>query len=773
MERRKFIQNSMLAATGISVAGNLPAYGSEKGTKKLSLQAAIQKNLDDRASSSGSIGLLRGKVSEVAPGIWRIRFGEPEQFVPSAFREREPLIESLSKLAEPGLLPFSLDDVRCRQLSGRLVLYVPCDEPNDSIYGFGLDPGAYNQKGLRKFLTVSATVLTKTGASHGPVPFYASTKGYGVWVDTARVPFVHVALLNPKASVIEPTSNTDSALKTSESELYKAQKSKGPKEVVFDIPAARGIDVYIFGGPSLREAVQRYNLFSGGGCIPPMWGLGLKYRTYTRGDSKTVMNVAQTLRNQHVPCDVIGLEPGWQTKAYSSSLVWSDQRFPNHKNYVNQLQNMGYHINLWEHAYIHPSSPLFDPLKEKSADFLVWGGLVVDFPDPQASDLFTRYHDTQFIQQGITGFKLDECDRQPISDASPFNYPYCSTFPSGIDGDQMTQLYGTLYQQSLYKGFKEHNMRTWGDVRATASLAAPLPFNLYSDAYEESEYLLQLLNASYTGLLWSPEVRHAPNLEEFLSRLGIAIFAPQVCLNIWSVPNPIWMQFDAEKNRKNILLPEVEQQEVIEKVRKLMNLRMSLLPYFYSSFYAYRYQGLPPCRALPIEFPNDVKVREIEDAYLFGDAILVAPVLGSANTREVYMPEENNWIDFYTNIRYPGGAVYQINVPSGQVPIFVKENTILPVAKPVEFVTGETIFEVTARIYGDKPSPCTLYEDDGVSFDYEKGIVNKVILSWNNGKGNIKREGEFKGKRYKIVNWDKIAVSDNHPEALPPTPKKL
>lgn len=200
---------------------------------------------------------------------------------------------------------------------------------------------------------------------------------------------------------------------------------------------------------------------------------------------------------------------------------------------------------------------------------------------------------------------------------------------------------------------------------------------------------------------------------------------------------------------------------------------MSLLPYFYSSFYAYRYQGLPPCRALPIEFPNDVKVREIEDAYLFGDAILVAPVLGSANTREVYMPEENNWIDFYTNIRYPGGAVYQINVPSGQVPIFVKENTILPVAKPVEFVTGETIFEVTARIYGDKPSPCTLYEDDGVSFDYEKGIVNKVILSWNNGKGNIKREGEFKGKRYKIVNWDKIAVSDNHPEALPPTPKKL
>lgn len=707
-------------------------------------------------------GPVPGQVSEVARGVWRVRFGTPERFVPSAFREREPMIPEIGELAGPEKLPFTLNEIRCQRLSGRLVVYVPCDEPKDEIYGFGLDPRAYRQKGYRKRLTVCAGVITKTGASHGPVPFYVSTKGYGVWIDTARVPYVHVARLAPKAAVVRSAESDESNLKTSVSGLYAGQRATGRTEVVFDIPAAPGVDVFVFGGPTLREAVQRYNLFSGGGCVPPLWGLGLKYRTFTAGTHETVMDVAETLRRQHVPCDMIGLEPGWQTHAYSCSLVWSDKRFPDHQQFVDRLRSMGYHLNLWEHAYIHPTSPLFDPLKERSGDFLVWGGLVVDFTDPEAFDVFARYHDTELVQKGVSGFKADECDRQPIEDSTPFNYPYCSVFPSGIDGEQMTQLYGYLYQRSIYSVFKKHNLRTWGDVRATASLAAPLPFNLYSDAYTQSEYLRQLLNASYTGLLWSPEVREAPNLEELLSRIGMAVFAPQTCLNPWFVPNPIWAQFDKAKNKQNILLPEAEQEVVIAKVRELVNLRMSLLPYFYSAFYRYRYEGLPPTRALPLEFPEDNRVRTIEDAYFFGDALLVAPILGNADSRELYLPAGNDWIDFYTNTRYAGGKTYQVQAASGRVPLFVRDNTILPVAKPVEFVADDTVFEITARIYGDAPAPFTLYEDDGVSFDFENGQFNKVVLSWQDGQGSVERTGDFTGRRYRVVGWEKIIPSQTN-----------
>jgi alpha-D-xyloside xylohydrolase len=438
-------------------------------------------------------------VEQLLPGVWRVRFGTPERFTPVAVRESAPRVQGFASLPAPAPLPFEPGQIRCRISTARTTVYVPCEEPGQQIYGFGLDPGAYQQKGLCKNLTVCAAVVGETGASHGPVPFYLSTKGYGVFVDTARVPMVEVARLTPNQSAAadDPRSGQ---IKTSEGELYAARAARGRTEVIFDLPGnSKGVDVYVFGGPTMREAVQRYNLFSGGGAVPPLWGLGLKFRTFTRADEATVLKTARALRAMEIPCDMIGLEPGWQSKSYSCSFTWSKERFPEPAKMLQELQQTGFKVNLWEHAYIHPSSPLFAPLKSRAGDFLVWGGLVVDFVDPEASRIFADYHDRELVSKGILGFKGDECDKQPPTDATPFNYPYCSIFPSGIDGDQMTQLYGYLYQRALFSAFKAHNLRTWGDVRATTALAAPLPFNLYSDAYSFDQYLRQLVNASFTG----------------------------------------------------------------------------------------------------------------------------------------------------------------------------------------------------------------------------------------------------------------------------------
>jgi len=695
-----------------------------------------------------------GEVTTVAKGVWRVRFGQPERFVPTAFRQRSPIIEQINALPKPGELPFGPEDIRFRRASGRLVVYVPCDEPDDQIYGFGLDPGAYQQKGLRKYLTVSAQTWDKTGASHGPVPFYVSTKGYGVYVDTARVPFVHVARLRGKAA---------------------AQQATGRTHVVFDVPAAQGVDVYVLGGPTIREAVQRYNLLSGGGCVPPMWGLGLKYRTYTKADHQAVMNVAEALRRFRIPCDMLGLEPGWQTKAYSSSLVWSPERFGGHQRFVEKLSGMGFRLNLWQHAYIHPTSPLFEPLKDRSGDYLVWGGLVVDFVDPKASRIFADYHDAQFVAKGITGFKLDECDRQIITDTTPFNYPYATAFPSGIDGDQMTQLYGYLYQRAVYSVFRKHNRRTWSDVRATGALAAPLPFNLYSDAYALDQYLRQLVNASFAGLLWSPEVRVAGSFEELANRVALAAYAPQMCLNLWFVPHPIWMQYDRAKNKAGKLLPEDEQHRVAETIRRIVNQRMSLLPYYYAAFHRYRNEGLPPTRALVLEFPEDRNLRGIDSAFMFGDSLLVAPFLAEGRSRKVTFPRGSNWIDLRTNIRYVGGERHTFKGKPGDVPVFAKEKTLLPVAEPVQHVDRDTVFDITVRVYGDAPAPFTLYEDDGETFDFEKGAFNQVVLRWDGGKGSSQRSGNYTRQRYRIRRWQKIAVraqNDANRRTLPGDPSK-
>jgi alpha-D-xyloside xylohydrolase len=636
---------------------------------------------------------------------------------------------------------------------------VPCEEPGQQIYGFGLDPGAYQQKGLCKNLTVCAAVVGETGASHGPVPFYLSTKGYGVYVDTARVPMAEVARLTPNQSAQEDESRSD-RVKTSEAELYAARAVRGRAEVIFDLPGdSKGVDMYVFGGPTMREAVQRYNLFSGGGAVPPLWGLGLKFRTFTRADEATVLKTARALRAMKIPCDMIGLEPGWQSRSYSCSFTWSKERFPEPAKMLQELKQSGFKVNLWEHAYIHPSSPLFAPLKSRAGDFLVWGGLVVDFVDPEASRIFADYHDRELVSQGILGFKGDECDRQPPTDATPFNYPYCSTFPSGIDGDQMTQLYGYLYQRSLFSAFKAHNLRTWGDVRATTALAAPLPFNLYSDAYSFDQYLRQLLNASFAGLLWSPEVRQAGSLDELLNRAALSAFAPQMCLDMWFMPNPVWEQYDRPKNEAHQLLPEAEQRAVADRLRSIVNQRYALLPYLYASFQRYHNEGLPPVRSLLLDFPEDTQIRKLDNAFMFGDSLLAAPFLSEAASRKIVLPQGVKWYELNTKHWHQGGTTVTITGSPGEMPLFVRENLLLPLAEPVQQIDGATVFEITVKVFGKNPAPFTLFEDDGTSFDFETGAANRVLLTWSPAEGGrVERTGTFSGRRYKIVRWESVSA---------------
>ena len=636
---------------------------------------------------------------------------------------------------------------------------MPCEEPGQQVYGFGLDPGAYQQKGLCKNLTVCAAVVGETGASHGPVPFYLSTKGYGVYVDTARVPTVEVARLTPNQSA--RTDESPSAqIKTSEAELYAPRAPRGRTEVIFDLPGdSKGIDVYVFGGPTMREAVQRYNLFSGGGAVPPLWGLGLKFRTFTRADEATVLKTARALRAMKIPCDMIGLEPGWQSHSYSCSFTWSKDRFPEPGKMLQELQQSGFKVNLWEHAYIHPTSPLFAPLKSRAGDFMVWGGLVVDFVDPEASRIFADYHDRELVSQGILGFKGDECDKQPPTDATPFNYPYCSIFPSGIDGDQMTQLYGYLYQRSLFSAFKAHNLRTWGDVRATTALAAPLPFNLYSDAYTFDQYLRQLVNASFTGLLWSPEVREAHSLDELLNRVALSAFAPQMCLDMWFMPNPVWEQYDRPKNEARQLLPEAEQGAVADRLRSIVNQRYALLPYLYSSFQRYHNEGLPPVRSLLLDFPEDPQIRKLDNAFMFGDSLLAAPFLGEAASRKIVLPRGVKWYELNTKQWHQGGTTVTVTGSPGEMPLFIRENSLLPLAEPVQQIDGATVFEITVKAFGQSPAPFTLFEDDGTSFDFETGAANRVLLTWSLGEeGRVERTGTFSGRRYKIVRWESVSA---------------
>jgi alpha-D-xyloside xylohydrolase len=140
---------------------------------------------------------------------------------------------------------------------------------------------------------------------------------------------------------------------------------------------------------------------------------------------------------------------------------------------------------------------------------------------------------------------------------------------------------------------------------------------------------------------------------------------------------------------------------------------------------------------------------------MIGQGILAAPLTEGVDERKVYLPA-GDWYDFNTRKKYAGGQRYTVKTGFADLPIFIKEGTILPLAKPVEYIGPDTRFELTCYVYGDHAKPATLFEDDGVSFDFEKGSFNILTLNFINGKGSLKRAGGFKRNRFEVKKWEMI-----------------
>ena len=224
--------------------------------------------------------------------------------------------------------------------------------------------------------------------------------------------------------------------------------------------------MYVFAGPTMLDAVRRYNVFSGGGHVPPEWGLGFWYRPESRATQESALALASEFRQRKIPCDVIGLEAGWQTHAYSCTFVWETKRFSDPAAFVRNMQNLQYKVNLWEHAFTHPASPLFPRLKAASGDYGVWGGLVPDFASEDARAAFGEYHSKTLLDMGISGFKLDECDNSDFTGG--WSFPELSSFPSGVDGEQMHSVFGLRYQKALWDQFQKRQQPTYCLVRSAA-----------------------------------------------------------------------------------------------------------------------------------------------------------------------------------------------------------------------------------------------------------------------------------------------------------------
>jgi len=721
MKRRKFINN-------LGAISGMMMIASPSGAEPLPEQ------------------LPASEVTETFPGIWKFSFGVPEKITPQATRNIPPDKKGIVQLPE---VEQCITAVKAGLTNRGVLLSLPL-KPDEYLYGLGLQFQSFQQRGLKKKIRVNADPVLDTGDSHAPVPFFVSTAGYGVFIDTARYATFYMGNKKKKnaAQKNDPESRSSAGLNAGNG-VYGKRGFGADSEILIEVPEAKGVDVYIFGGPTLMNAVQRYNLFSGGGVLPPRWGLGFWYRVQSDFTQEEVKKMGAYFRSSKIPCDVLGLEPHWQTHSYSCSYVWSD-KFPDPAEMIRDLKADHFRINLWEHAFVHPTSPIHDPLIPYSGDYTVWDGLVPDFIDKEARNIYGAFHKKEHVAIGVSGYKADECDNSDFT--GNWSFPELSKFPSGADGEQMHSLFGLRYQDTLWKVFNEQKERTYGLVRSSGALAAPYPFVLYSDLYNHNTFIHAVAQSGFSGLLWTPEVRDAKSDEDLVRRLQTVVFSPLAMINAWYLKNAPWKQIERGANNAGQFAEGWEKLE--QQCREIIAWRMQLIPYIYSAFVRYKKEGIPAFRALVMDYPDDPALRNISNQYMVGEQMMVAPVVENENNRKIYFPE-GGWFDFLTHEKYSGGKEYTLEVPLSRIPVFIKSGSIIALAKSTLHTEDPESRKLTVLIFGKNAKPAILYEEQE-AFD---AAPAKAEIYWNGDlkKGSIKRSASgTAATAYSVVDWQVV-----------------
>jgi alpha-glucosidase (family GH31 glycosyl hydrolase) len=664
---------------------------------------------------------------EIFPGVWKGVVGQPENYDLLKASGAQPNADALSKIGKADF-PLLQSDINGELKDGKTYLRFPLQK-EEQLYGFGLNFQTVHQRGKILELHVDHYGGKDNGRTHAPTPFYVSSRGYGVFINSARYLTVYAGTgvrKDSKDPAVEKDRNTD---KTWSSHPYS--------DAVEIVVPANGVEVYVFAGPTPLNAVQRFNLFNGGGVLPPRWGLGFTQRVKSLYTAEEVEKEADAFKEKGYPLDFIGLEPGWQSKAYPGTFEWDKNRFPNPQSFVKQMLDKGIRLNLWINPYISKDASFYKQVEPYTGSHTVWTGAVPDFNTEQARKIFFGQLEKDQINIGVSGYKIDEVDGYDY-----YLWPDVARFPSGISAEQMRQTYGLLCQRYSSEIFHKRNQRTYGLVRASNAGGVSMPYVIYNDYYNHEDFITALINSGFAGVLWTPEVRASKTGEEWLRRFQSNVFSPMAMINAWSSGTKPWTYT-----------------EVAEQVKQFALLRMQMMPYWYTAFARYHFEGIPPFRSVALEegFTQEVKketinvnleenpyaeaiTKEIKDQYMAGDYLLVAPMFTGQTSRKVILPK-GKWYDFYTGEFVGDGEIITVTPGLDKIPVYVKDGGIIPMMKPLLHApkAGEKV-DLEIRYYGEKPAQYKLYDDDGETYNYEKGE-----FSWREIKVQKDKKGKLKG----------------------------
>ncbi|MBE6633585.1 MAG: glycoside hydrolase family 31 protein [Ruminococcaceae bacterium] len=660
------------------------------------------------------------EFQKILNGVWRATVGEGAATLLS-LAGAEPRRDNGADLP----FPFAMHSVSARCVGGKQVISIPFSE-EETLYGLGLSFQSLRKNYAVVPLQVDHFGGKDNGRTHVPTPFYISDRGYGIFLDTTARPTFYMGgavrkdAKNPPAEKDRGRDADWSAV--TPSEFVEISFSEG------------GAALYVIAGEDMKRVAARFNLLCGGGCMVPKWGLGFWERLHLRSREEDVYRTVEDYGAHGLFPDVIGLEPGWQSNSYPCSLEICREKYPHFEDMTRDLLNSGIRLNLWENLYLSKKSPLYEKMYPLSGSHTVWNGIVPDLTLPDAREIYQSHHRQTLLRAGVSGFKIDECDGY-----DKYLWPDHAEFPSGNSAEALRQSYGVLCQRTVFELFRGENKRTYGLVRASNAGAVSFPFCVYNDCYTFSDYLNGICSSAFCGTLWVPEVRDAKTPEEWVRRFQLCALSPMMMLNSWATGNKPWK------------FPEVE-----EIIAGLIQLRRQLLPYLYNAFHTYATEGIPPFRPICMDFGTVAaketegelddtnnpyqhkKLSDVTDQFLVGDALMVAPLMPGCEEREVVLPAGCKWYDFFTGEYVGSGEVKTLFCPLDRMLILVREGGMIPMLDLCDSEQKDHA-HIVVKCFGEAGEGF-LYDDDGETFDFEKGKYTLTKLSFERQGENLRGE---------------------------------
>jgi alpha-D-xyloside xylohydrolase len=532
----------------------------------------------------------------------------------------------------------------------------------EAVYGLGESFGPVDKRGTSQRLWLQETFSNSSPAAYKQCPFLLSTRGYGIFANTSNALAVNVGSRDHTATSL----------------------------VVEDTTA---LDLFVIHGPSVREILPRYTAITGAPALPPRWSFGLWMGRITYRSQEEVERVARELRAHRIPCDVIHIDTGWFEDDYVCDLEFSRERFPDPAGMCERLRAQGFRVCLWQWPNYNVGSPLFDAGLE--AGFLARrtsghtytfaGGYgedagLVDWSNPAAVEaLGPRF--AALFDAGVAAIKVDYGEGAP-PDAVYHDVPATA----------MHNRYPLLYARAIWEMTERargpEDTVLW--ARAAWAGSQRYPVHWSGDGVARFEDLACVLRAALSfGLSGFPFYSHdiggfsgLPSPELYVRWAQFGLFSSHARAH-GSPPREPWAYG--------------ERAERI--VRAYAELRYRLLPYLYSQAIDCCARSLPMVRPLVVEFQDDPVTHGIEDQYLLGDALLVAPVLDERTRRRVYLPP-GGWFDLERRERLEGRRFIDVDAPLERLPLFAREGRVLALGEVAQHTGDADLDPLRLELYG-------------------------------------------------------------------------